>query len=235
MPLTAVQINQLYIFTRQHFVEWYDLQSELVDHLANAIEAQMKENTALTFDEALNVEFQKFGVFGFMDVVENRQAVLKKKYNSLVWTHFKGFFSIPKIIFTTAVTATLYNLIKLDFYSKWIFLGIYVILIGTAFYYMIENRKNRKQKTVLGQKRWLFEEIINKYGDFSAALIVPLNIFIQLLNHSNVILSNNYWILGLSSFLVVIAISIFIIFVIIPSKVEEYLLATYPEYKLEKL
>lgn len=38
MKLSAQQIDQLYAFTRQHFVEWYDLQSELVDHLANAIE-----------------------------------------------------------------------------------------------------------------------------------------------------------------------------------------------------
>lgn len=84
MPLTAVQIDQLYLFTRQHYVEYYDLQTELVDHLAHAIEAQMKESPTLTFDEALNLEFQKFGIFGYMDVVENRQAVLNKKYNGLV-------------------------------------------------------------------------------------------------------------------------------------------------------
>jgi hypothetical protein len=32
MKLTAPQIDHL-TFTRQHYVEWYDLQSELVDHL----------------------------------------------------------------------------------------------------------------------------------------------------------------------------------------------------------
>ncbi|WP_262494794.1 hypothetical protein [Balneicella halophila] len=32
------QLERLYEFTRQHYVEHYDLQSELVDHLANAIE-----------------------------------------------------------------------------------------------------------------------------------------------------------------------------------------------------
>jgi len=100
MKLTAPQIEHLFTFTRQHYVEWYDLQSELVDHLANAIETQWQENPKLSFDEALNIEFKKFGVFGFMDVVEKRQAVLRKKYNGLVWEHIKGFFGIPKIVLT---------------------------------------------------------------------------------------------------------------------------------------
>jgi hypothetical protein len=35
---------------------------------------QWQENPKLSFNEALNKEF-KFGVFGFMDVVEKRQTV----------------------------------------------------------------------------------------------------------------------------------------------------------------
>jgi hypothetical protein len=49
MKLSTQQIDQLYTFTRQHFVEWYDLQSELVDHLANAIEQEWKQNPNRTF------------------------------------------------------------------------------------------------------------------------------------------------------------------------------------------
>jgi hypothetical protein len=63
-------------------VEWYDLQSELVDHLANAIETQWQENPKLSFNEALNKEFRS-SAFCFMDVVENVVTVLSKKYNSL--------------------------------------------------------------------------------------------------------------------------------------------------------
>lgn len=92
MKLTPEQIERLYQFTRQHYVEWYDLQTELVDHLANAIEQQWQENPKLDFEEVLQIEFKKFGVFGFMDVVEKRQTALGKKYNKLVWKHFKEFF-----------------------------------------------------------------------------------------------------------------------------------------------
>ncbi len=69
MKLSKEQIQKLYTFTHQHYVEYYDLQTELVDHLANAIEEQWQENPKLSFDEALQIEFKKFGVFGFMDVV----------------------------------------------------------------------------------------------------------------------------------------------------------------------
>lgn len=42
--VSAPQIQQLYIFTQKHYVEWYDVQTELVDHLANGIENQWETN-----------------------------------------------------------------------------------------------------------------------------------------------------------------------------------------------
>jgi desulfoferrodoxin (superoxide reductase-like protein) len=76
--LSVEQINHLY-FTRQHYVEWYDLQSELVDHLKERDRNAMAGKPEITLTKSLNTEFKKFGVFGFMDVVEKRQAVLSKK------------------------------------------------------------------------------------------------------------------------------------------------------------
>lgn len=58
MKLSLEQIERLYQFTRQHYVEYYDLQTELVDHLANAIESQWLENPKLSFEQALQVEFK---------------------------------------------------------------------------------------------------------------------------------------------------------------------------------
>ena len=124
MKLTLSQIDQLYLFTRQHYVEWYDLQSELVDHIANAIEAQWQQNPNRSFDEALQIEFKKFGVFGFMDVVEKRQAVLVKKYNRLVFQHFKTFFKVPKILLTIVMTFLLFNILKTSMYNDYILSGI---------------------------------------------------------------------------------------------------------------
>ena len=62
MKLSENQIQKLYAFTRTHYVEHYDLQTELVDHLANGIEAQQQKALRLPFNDALKKEFEKFGV-----------------------------------------------------------------------------------------------------------------------------------------------------------------------------
>ena len=160
MKLTTAQIDQLYLFTRQHYVEWYDLQSELVDHLANAIETQWQENPKLTFDEALNKEFQKFGVFGFVDVVEKRRKYLNRKYNKLVLNNLKLFFSIPTIMVTIALVAIFFVL--LSFLQKHIpFIQIMFALLTILFIFglYIYSRKNKKEAQLSG-KKWLFKDII---------------------------------------------------------------------------
>jgi len=60
--VTDPQIDRLFEFTKQHYVEWYDVQIELVDHLANGIENQWKEAPDIPFEKALNIEFKKFGI-----------------------------------------------------------------------------------------------------------------------------------------------------------------------------
>ena len=153
MKLTTEQINQLYLFTRQHYVEYYDLQTELVDHLANAIETECQQNSKLTFDEVLNKEFRKFGVFGFMDVVESRQAVLRKKYNRLVFQHFKSFFKLPKILLTIGMTFLLFYILKTSMYDDYIFIVIcmsYFVFIFQEFY---KNKKIKKTQKEVNKKK----------------------------------------------------------------------------------
>lgn len=232
MKLTTQQVDHLYLFTRQHYVEWYDLQSELVDHLANAIETQWQENPKFSFDEALNMEFKKFGVFGFMGVVEDKQKFLGKKYNRLVLSHIATFFTLPKIILTITTTWALFLLFKWSRFNGEIILFFYVLLIGFAFYAIIKNRMKRKQQINENQKRWLFEEIMNQYGSLAAAIFFPLNFFLNIFNHGDRFLSNDYA-LGFTSFLLVLmTFLLYVMFVLIPSKSKEYLIQTYPEYSL---
>jgi hypothetical protein len=235
MKLTEQQIDQLFLFTRQHFVEWYDLQSELVDHLANAIEGQWLENPERPFNEALDIEFKKFGIFGFMDVIQKRRWVLNKKYYKIVWEYFKDFFSIPKIVLTIAATLGLFIILKVSAYRQYIFIGIYLLLFVAMFYELYKNHQNTKKRKKSGEKRWLFEEVIQNYGNCASVIAIPFNMMFQVFNHSNDIFINDYSIMALSLFLVAFGLLLFIIFKTIPAKAENYLLATYPEYKLQKL
>ena len=72
----------------------YDLQTELVDHLANDIEAVWEENSNLSFNKARDLSFKKFGVFGFMDVVSERQKIMNKRYMKILWSFAKEWFTL---------------------------------------------------------------------------------------------------------------------------------------------
>lgn len=232
MPLTAVQIDQLYTFTRQHYVEYYDLQTELVDHLANAIETQWRENPKLTFDESLNVEFKKFGVFGFMEVVENRKAALYKKYNGLVWQHFKDFFGFPKLLLTILLTLLVFIIFKITDYKEIILLGFFGVVFSFTIYRLIQSRRQQQKNSKQSEKKWLFEEVINRYGNFSVIMFMPFNMVVQLYSSIPQLFKNDFYSWCLSIILVLSSFFLFVVFKIIPSKTETYLMDTYPEYKL---
>jgi len=228
MKLTTDHIQNLYKFTRQHYVEYYDLQTELVDHLANAIEEQWQENPKLSFEEALQHEFKKFGVFGFMDVVEKRQAALSKKYNKLVLKNLKTFFTIPKIISTIFSIATVY--VALKFWQKDypIFQTTFVLLAIVFFFGIIYNFQKSKKQTRLSGKKWMFEELIFRFYGMSVFINLPIQLAIHLKgdNYAN-------WLLVLISFFIVLLVLVaYIVLILIPSNAEEYLKETYPEYKL---
>ena len=228
MKLTSQQIERLYQFTRQHYLEWYDLQTELVDHLANAIEAQWQENPKISFEDALQMEFKKFGVFGFMDVVEKRQAALGKKYNLLIWKHFKEFFTIPKIFLTSALIFALFLVLKLVYFYEIVFVvtvAIFLLMIPT----LIFERKRLKERTKKTGKKWMFEEIISGYGSFSGILTFPIHLF-NVFSNRNAAIPNDYALFGISLFLISLFLSSYIVIFIIPSKAKQYLNETYPEY-----
>jgi hypothetical protein len=100
---------------------------------------------------------------------------------------------------------------------------------------MISNRLKRKKQIHNQEKRWLFEDILNQYGGFAGAIVLPLNIFLQLFNRAEHYISNTY-VMGFASFfLVLMTILMYVIFFEIPSKSKKYLLQTYPEYSLANL
>ena len=55
MKLNEKQVQELFRFTYKKGVRWYDLQCELVDHLALQIEAEISKDHHLSFEEAVKV------------------------------------------------------------------------------------------------------------------------------------------------------------------------------------
>jgi hypothetical protein len=230
MKLTPAQIDQLYTFTKQHYVEYYDLQTELVDHLANAIELEWEINPTQSFETLLNKEFKKFGVFGFMDVVEEKQKAMNKKYNNWVWNHFKEFFKLPKIIGTVLLIAALFYFFKFNDHNIKIIKNLFFIQFLVVFYVFVKQAFliNKKE---LKQKKWLLEKIIYSCGNFGGLFYLPTTIGTNISNNISYA-TNSFALLGMSFFLVASGLFFYIILFEIPSKSQEYLEKTYPEYKV---
>jgi hypothetical protein len=212
-------------------VEWYDLQTELVDHLANAIEAQWQENPKISFEDALQIEFKKFGVFGFMDVVEKRQAALQKRYSKLVWKHFKEFFTIPKIVVTLFSTVFFFLIFRNYSQAELLLTSLFMVVLITFWVSLFfQSRKNKKEHKITG-KKWLFKDIIFGHSSFAGLSYIPVQVMLHIDFGQNIgILKAIFF----SLLFVSMALCEYIILVIIPSKAEDYLKETYPEYTLEK-
>lgn len=222
LKLTTEQTQMLFEFTRKHYVEYYDLQCELTDHLANAIEERWITQPELSFNEALHFEFKKFGIFGFTGIVEQRHAALAKKYNKLALTYFKEFFRLPKILFTLLLIVLAFQLGRINMIA-------YSLVMSSVFIFsliklIVMNIKYRRKVKKTG-KKWLFEALIMRSSGF---MMAPYQIVYHVYKFNpSVILM---WIMAV--LFIAFSLYTYITLYLIPSKAEAHLLKTYPEYNM---
>ena len=230
MKVDQAQIQELYAFTRQHFVEHYDLQTELVDHLCLGIEDQWKENPRLKFNEALNKEFQKFGVFGFQDVIGQRTKAMEKKYLAIIWRFFKEYITLPKIMFTLFLIALCYTLLLFlpSEISAEVVLGVYAIFLLFMLYKTFKFRKQLGSK----ERRWMLEDIISHQLGYLNIVSFPFSFYFGTLITDVESLREGWSLIMLSVGLPCLCLLLYIIIHIIPKRAEQLLEETYPEYRM---
>lgn len=228
MKLSKEQIQQLYIFTRQHFVEYFDVQTELVDHLANDIEQILTDKPTLSFEAAKMMSFKKFGVFGFMEVIEESSKALNKKYWKLVLEIFKNYFKLPQFLSVLLIFATIYTSFLFVPDHRWIYMFLGFGIAAFLLVRLIQLQKIKKQRFKKTNKKWLLEEYILNAGNIGAfgylIFQIPINLKTQLDSVLLIIIA--------SLFFTCYIIFTYIIAFVLPLKVEEILIKQYPEYKL---
>tara|TARA_B110000977_G_scaffold84024_1_gene112288 strand:- start:6603 stop:7295 length:693 start_codon:yes stop_codon:yes gene_type:complete len=180
MELTTKNIEQLYKFTKDHFVDWYDLQTELVDHLANDIEEIWKKNPSISFETARDISFKKFGIFGFGDIVEQKQNALSKHYWKEVLKEFVQFFRLPKIILTVFFCIGTYSLFSYFNNGYFIFS---LIFLTTAIYPIFRLYKHGwrvKRRNKSNNKSWQLDGIIYQTAFFPYIVLCPYSTIVDL-------------------------------------------------------
>ncbi|MBT7816446.1 MAG: hypothetical protein HN566_06890 [Polaribacter sp.] len=231
MELTKNQIDELYKFTRKHYVYHYDVQTELVDHLANDIENIWQETPNLSFEQARDKSFKKFGIFGFMDVVEKKQSQMTKKYYKIIFKFAKEWFRLPKIVLTLAMIYGFYKLQNVES-SYTIYLIIFFIVISAQLIGVFINSRKLNKKYLESGKKWMFEDIISINGLGNTALLIFYVFDFPFRTSGDFLLMGEFR-KFLSAFLITFVVLLgYITLVVVPKKAQQLLQEMYPEYKL---
>ena len=229
--VTSEETQKLFLFCHKHYVYHYDLQVELVDHLASSIEEQWESDPELSFDEALKNTFKKFGIHGFSKIKEQKQKELRRKYNILFWKYLLEFFSWPKIIMTAAFTlvlATLFNVVEND---VWVVAPYFIILTVFCFYYYFRIfPKKFKIEKVNGKKFLLLEQL--KRGQVGG--FIAIQMAIQSFNFGHILkissLQSNVGITVVSLYIILFTIGLYGEMFYVPSKIKEHFREQFPEF-----
>lgn len=183
MKLTEAQIEELYAFTRKKYVEHYDVQTELVDHLATSIEEKMNASK-INFETALQQVYTQFGIFGFSELVEKKGMEAAIKGRKLFRKSFIEYFRLPKILLFAMILLVSYKVFEIsnnDFISYCFYASI--VIFNVIFIIKSIQVKRSVMKPLLQ-----FENMYIMSSSFGSSLLI-FQIFFKLTITD---LSNNY-------------------------------------------
>lgn len=229
--VTKEETEELFRFCRQHYVSQYDVQVEMVDHLASSIEEQWGHDPTLSFEKALHNSFGKFGIYGFSKIKEQKEKELRRKYNRLLWHYLLDFYRWPKMLMTLALTFALFTLLRLTSEIGWVMFS-YFLLLGLAVIIYIYKifPKYFKIRTQPGKSFLLLQRL--KDIQLSGLMVIqfPLHSY-NMRNMMNITFFDTGLGLFAISFLTVsLTILIYGSLFSLPTKIKEHFMEQYAEF-----
>lgn len=146
--LTEEQIERLHRFCVEHYVRHYDVQVELVDHLATAIEEKMSDNHLLSFEQALQQVYRGFGVRGFAGIVQAREEALQRANHRFCLQFIRSFFRWPRLILTLLIASVLalpFTILPSE-WTAYFMLGLASVFLLTEFVTLFSFRRYQRPR-----------------------------------------------------------------------------------------
>lgn len=169
ITLTEEQINLLFKFVEKKFVKEYDLQVELVDHLACRTEDLMTSDPSISFDRSSEKVYADFGLFGFAKLVKERTRAASENGRRL-WLHeFKQLWQWPEVAIVTAIAGILY---LCQFWILPAAMGLIILGLIVFVNLVTMIAKNPRKKLLVGLKF--------AHGMFSFSSGLSVNMMFQL-------------------------------------------------------
>jgi hypothetical protein len=233
--LTPNEIKGLFLFCRKQKVKYYDVQLELVDHLASCIEEIWKTQPEIQFQDALTKIYLSFGVNGFLNVEKTKKKELRKKYSRLIWTYLIEFYRLPKIIFTIFLVAALFFAFKSVTDLAMLNVAFLAFsFIGLLSFYTINYK--RKIKIDLTQKMsFLLLDYSNAMAvSMIGSIFLLFDVVLLVTSFPNIIgyqiPSGNLTYLVLSFFYVLALLVVWVSWVYIPQQIKADFIREYPQF-----
>ncbi len=110
--LTDDNIKSLHKWTKVQGVEYYDVQLEIVDHLATSIESQMIENSEQSFQEIFDQEVLNWPQDKIEKLIKEKNHQLYWGWMSKIFRLTTDYFTFPKVIIWIALSAVIYFVIQ---------------------------------------------------------------------------------------------------------------------------
>lgn len=231
--LTKEEIAELFSYCERRGVIYHDVQIELVDHLASLIEEHWKEQADDPYKYALYKAFKKFGPNGFMQVKEQKQKALNRKYRRILWNYLLEFYRWPKMLLTLVLSLGVFTLLQYVNQIHWLFVGYMVVIVTGAAIYDSKFKTKHKVKTISGKSFLLADQL--KQIQSAAMLLCNLPVLalvtFNLLRSLDISLPNNNFILFAFALLLVSSlIVLYGYFFHIPKKIKEHFMDQFPEF-----
>ena len=123
MTLSKEQIALIRKLIASQGFTHYDIQNEIIDHLASAIEEKMEAEPERNLGEITREVYESFGVDGFNKMEDTFRKSVQKKHRKRYWSTLSRYFTIEKYGLGFLVAFTFYFLFQSDSYASWVLRG----------------------------------------------------------------------------------------------------------------
>lgn len=149
--LSEEEVEKLFKFVKSKYVHYIDVQYEIVDHLASAIEDKQIENPSLSFNRALSEVYSKFPITGFVLMVEEKSKALKKFWMKKFLGFMLSYLKLPKIIIAGFLIYLLHLILHTGFMISpkqlyFVFISLAILSAGYRYKYGFEFSKKFRDK-----------------------------------------------------------------------------------------
>jgi hypothetical protein len=113
MKLTPDQLETIRDYIAKRGFKYYEVQMEILDHVATSVEEKITADPALNFNTALEQCHRDFGIMGFSSISDAVSDGLEQKYNHLLWAGFRSVFGLKYIVLLMLFAYGLFKLFEM--------------------------------------------------------------------------------------------------------------------------